>query len=84
MPKKKFYKVKINFDYIIQENTLYLEAKNKEEAIENAKEYLINPTGKEDITYYKYYSFDTQEMNENNIEGEEIAINTYLKTKEDI
>lgn len=81
---KKLYKVNINFDYIIQENILYLKAKNEAEAIENAKWYLINSGSKEEIKHYKSYSFDKEEMNENNIEVKELNQLNHIKNLADI
>lgn len=84
MKIKKLYKVNINFDYIIEENTLFLKAGNEMEAIETAKWYLINPTGKEEMKHYKSYSYDCAEMNENNIEVKELNKLNHIKNIADI
>lgn len=81
---QKLYKVNINFDYIIEENTLFLKAGNEMEAIETAKWYLINPGSKEEIKHYKSYSSDCAEMNENNIEVEELNQLNHIKKLADI
>lgn len=81
---KKLYKVNIDFDYIIEENTLFLKAGNETEAIETAKWYLINPGSKEEIQHYKSYSFDCAKMNENNIEVKELNQLNHIKNIADI
>lgn len=82
---KKRYKIKVNRDYIIEENFLFVTAECKDEAVERVKNYLKYDTDNDlAIRNYRRYCADCADINENSLEVEEYKNQEELNKNVDI